>query len=64
LPASLLRLDNRSRLHAQASRQIDFWLRDTFCPKRHGDRWRIVHMHSSVPFYMDGSLRPAFDLAP
>jgi uncharacterized protein (TIGR02246 family) len=47
-----------------AGRQIEFWLRDTFCLKRQGDRWRIVHMHSSVPFYMDGSLRPAFDLTP
>jgi ketosteroid isomerase-like protein len=26
--------------------------------------WRIVHEHTSVPFYMDGSLRPAFDLKP
>jgi hypothetical protein len=26
--------------------------------------WRIVHEHTSVPFYMDGSLRPAFDLEP
>ena len=23
-----------------------------------------VHEHTSVPFYMDGSLRPAFDLEP
>jgi hypothetical protein len=24
----------------------------------------VVHAHTSVPFYMDGSLRPAFDLQP
>jgi hypothetical protein len=24
----------------------------------------IVHEHASVPFYMDGSNRPAFDLTP
>ncbi len=43
---------------------ISFWLRDTICLKRGDDGWRIVHLHSSVPFYMDGSLRPAFDLQP
>jgi ketosteroid isomerase-like protein len=43
---------------------VSFWLRDTICLKRGGDGWRIVHLHSSVPFYMDGSLRPAFDLQP
>jgi ketosteroid isomerase-like protein len=26
--------------------------------------WRIVHDHSSVPFYMDGSYRAAVDLKP
>jgi len=24
----------------------------------------VVHEHTSVPFYMDASLRPAFDLKP
>jgi ketosteroid isomerase-like protein len=47
-----------------AGREIGFWLRDTIVPKRENGRWRIVHLHSSVPFYMDGSLRPAFDFAP
>ncbi|MDQ2804849.1 MAG: nuclear transport factor 2 family protein [Pseudomonadota bacterium] len=47
-----------------AGEPISFWLRDTICLKRGGDGWRIVHLHSSVPFYMDGSLRPAFDLQP
>ena len=27
-------------------------------------QWKIVHEHTSVPFYMDGSLRAAVDLAP
>ena len=26
--------------------------------------WKVVHEHTSVPFHMDGSLRPAFDLQP
>jgi ketosteroid isomerase-like protein len=47
-----------------AGRSISFWMRATVCLSRSGDRWRIVHEHTSVPFYMDGSLRPAFDLEP
>jgi ketosteroid isomerase-like protein len=47
-----------------AGRQINFWMRATVCLHRDGDAWRIVHEHTSVPFYMDGSLRPAFDLKP
>jgi ketosteroid isomerase-like protein len=43
---------------------ISFWLRDTICLHRANGAWKIVHLHSSVPFYMDGSLRPAFDLQP
>jgi len=47
-----------------AGRAIDFWMRSTVCLHRDGGAWRIVHEHTSVPFYMDGSLRPAFDLKP
>lgn len=47
-----------------AGRPISFWMRATVCLLREGDVWRIVHEHTSVPFYMDGSLRPAFDLEP
>lgn len=43
---------------------ISFWMRSTMCFERIEGRWRIVHEHTSVPFYMDGSLRPAFDLQP
>jgi ketosteroid isomerase-like protein len=43
---------------------LSFWLRDTICLNRVNGAWRIAHLHSSVPFYMDGSLRPAFDLQP
>jgi len=43
---------------------ISFWMRATVCLRREGGRWRIVHEHTSVPFYMDGSVRPAFDLVP
>jgi len=47
-----------------ADRPISFWMRATVCLHRERDAWRIVHEHTSVPFYMDGSLRPAFDLQP
>ena len=47
-----------------AGRPISFWMRATVCLHRDGAAWRIVHEHTSVPFYMDGSLRPAFDLQP
>jgi ketosteroid isomerase-like protein len=47
-----------------ASHAVSFWMRATVCLRRDRDAWRIVHEHTSVPFYMDGSLRPAFDLEP
>ena len=47
-----------------AGRRIDFWMRATYCFERKATGWRIIHEHTSVPFYMDGSLRPAFDLEP
>jgi ketosteroid isomerase-like protein len=47
-----------------AGRPISFWMRATVCLNRDGGAWRIVHEHTSVPFYMDGSLQPAFDLQP
>lgn len=47
-----------------AKREISFWMRSTIHLKREADGWKIVHEHTSVPFYMDGSLRPAFDLNP
>jgi ketosteroid isomerase-like protein len=43
---------------------VRFWMRETLCLERQGSSWQIVHEHTSVPFYMDGSLRPAFDLEP
>lgn len=42
----------------------DLWFRSTICLKKTDGRWRIVHDHASVPFYMDGSYRAAVDLQP
>lgn len=43
---------------------VNFWMRETLCLQRKGSGWQIVHEHTSVPFYMDASTRPAFDLQP
>ena len=43
---------------------VRFWMRETLCFERIRGSWRIIHEHTSVPFYMDGTLRPAFDLRP
>jgi uncharacterized protein (TIGR02246 family) len=48
----------------QGGKDQDMWYRTTICLRRIGGRWRIVHDHSSVPFYMDGSYRAAVDLKP
>jgi PhnB protein len=39
-------------------------MRETLVLERREDGWKIVHEHTSVPFYMDATLRPAFDLQP
>ena len=47
-----------------ADRPVEFWMRETLCLERRRGGWNIVHEHTSVPFYRDGSNRPAFDLLP
>ncbi|MFN3512041.1 MAG: YybH family protein [Phenylobacterium sp.] len=42
----------------------DVWARQTLVLRKLGGAWRIVHEHTSVPFYMDGSLKAAVDLQP
>jgi ketosteroid isomerase-like protein len=44
--------------------KTDVWTRVTVCLRRIDGRWLVAHEHSSVPFYMDGSLRAAVDLQP
>ena len=46
----------------QGGEDQDMWYRTTMCLRKTSERWRIVHDHSSVPFYMDGSYRAAVDL--
>jgi ketosteroid isomerase-like protein len=42
----------------------DLWFRWTVCFRKIGGEWKITHEHESVPFYMDGSGKAAFDLKP
>jgi uncharacterized protein (TIGR02246 family) len=42
----------------------DVWVRATACLRKIGGRWKVIHDHVSVPFYMDGSFRAAIDLKP
>lgn len=42
----------------------DVWVRATICFRKIDGEWKVVHEHSSVPFYMDGSFRAATDLKP
>jgi ketosteroid isomerase-like protein len=48
----------------QSGEDQDLWYRTTLGLRKTNGRWRIVHEHSSVPFYMDGSYRAAVDLQP
>jgi ketosteroid isomerase-like protein len=43
---------------------MDLWLRSTLCFRREDGDWRIVHAHSSVPFYPGPDLKAAVDLKP
>jgi uncharacterized protein (TIGR02246 family) len=51
----------RGRINGEDS---DMWFRTTMCLRKMNGQWQIVHDHSSVPFYMDGSYRAAVDLKP
>jgi ketosteroid isomerase-like protein len=42
----------------------DLWFRETLCFQKIDDQWRIVHIHESVPMYMNGSLKAAINLKP
>jgi ketosteroid isomerase-like protein len=43
---------------------FSLWFRASYGLCRSDGTWLIVHEHESTPFYMDGSLRAAVDLAP
>jgi len=43
---------------------VDLWLRSTLCFRREAGGWKIVHAHSSVPFYPGPDFKAAVDLKP
>ena len=44
--------------------RTDLWFRVTLGLEKTGDSWKILHLHESVPFLMDGSDKAALDLQP
>ena len=44
--------------------EVSLWFRRTNGFRKENGVWKIVHSHSSVPFYMDGSLKACVDLKP
>ena len=42
----------------------DLWFRITLGLRKRAATWKIVHVHESVPFLMDGSFKAAVDLKP
>ena len=48
----------------QGGEEVDLWFRATACFRREVGRWRITHMHNSVPFAMDGSAKALLGLKP
>ena len=45
-------------------RNVSLWMRSTLGLRHDIAGWIIVHAHTSVPFYMDGSFRAAVYLEP
>jgi ketosteroid isomerase-like protein len=43
---------------------VDLWFRSTTLFDKRDGSWRIAHVHSSVPFAMDGSGKALLDLKP
>ena len=57
-------LTQMSATPAGSDESISFWFRSTFGLRRLDGAWRIVHLHESTPFRMDGTFLAATDLQP
>ena len=55
-----------NRIHGRRTdgSETSVWIRLTLCFRKIGGAWKVTHEHTSVPFYMDGSLKAAVDLTP
>ena len=57
-------LYHESAISRDGGQPAEWWMRTTVALRRDTGRWKIIHEHTSVPYYMDGSLRAATDLRP
>lgn len=57
-------VDNLTATPRGTTEAFTMWYRVTLGLRRIDGKWLVTHEHSSVPFYMDGSLRAAVDLEP
>jgi len=48
----------------ESPQPFTLWYRSTLGFRRIDGVWRIIHEHTSTPFYMDGEMRAATDLEP
>ncbi|HVU29014.1 MAG TPA: nuclear transport factor 2 family protein [Sphingomicrobium sp.] len=55
---------NHLQAIGKAGRRVDLWMRSTLCFRREAGEWKIVHAHTSVPFYPGGEAKAAIDLQP
>ena len=44
--------------------EVSLWFRSTIGFRKEDGAWKIVHVHNSVPFSMDGSFKACVDLEP
>ncbi|HYI31305.1 MAG TPA: nuclear transport factor 2 family protein [Bradyrhizobium sp.] len=55
---------NRMSSRTSGGDDVEVWYRQTLSFRRLNGVWKIAHVHTSVPFYMDGSFIAATDLKP
>jgi ketosteroid isomerase-like protein len=55
---------NRMMATTTGGQKVDFWFCATLGFRKIDRKCTITHEHSSVPFYMDGSFKPAIDVKP
>ena len=55
---------NRMSGRSSGGDDVEVWYRQTLSFRKVDGAWKIAHVHTSVPFYMDGSFRAATDLKP
>ena len=64
LAHGLVRIHGKRTGSEVTGKDTDVWVRQTLSFRRVAGAWKIAHEHTSVPFYMDGSVRAAVDLKP